>query len=426
MTQNSDLTVDRGTLLKTSSSVLGTLAISQASAKANDSKKVFKVGVIGLGGRGAGAVTNILDADPNTILWSVGEIQEKKLTKGIGRLKKYGERIQVENRVFDGFDAYQKVIDSGVDIVLLTTTPAFRPMHLEACIEAGKHVFAEKPLAVDIPGMISVEQTAKKAKKKGLSILTGFVYRYTKGTKDFYEAIQNGAIGKVTSAYSTYLAGQVNPIPPTKYRPKTMSDLEWSLPFWQNFVELAGDSIVEQSIHSVDKLNWAMEQEQPIAAIANGGRQVNLDGANIFDHFSVTYEYANGRRAFLSSRQLKGGYKETKDEVFGTDGHGVHGKGIFKDKLVKEIKRSGLGYTDEHKLLMSHIRAGKVFSDIDTSAAQSTYMAILGRMAAYTGKRITWEQMMASKDSMINTTDISWSSGFKPRDVSLPGITPFV
>ena len=361
------------------------------------------------------------------MLWAIGEVQEKKLNKGQKRLKKYKARVETEGRVFQGFDAYQKVIDSGVDIVILTTTPVFRPQHLKACVVAGKHVFAEKPLAVDIPGMKSIEESAKLAKQKGLSIMTGFVYRYTKDTKTFYDEVSNGAIGKVISAYSTFLSGQVNPIPPSKYRPKTMSDLQWCLPFWQNFVEMAGDSIVEQSIHSVDKLNWVMGGEKPIAAIANGGRQNKLDGANIFDHFSVTYEYANGRRAFLASRQMKRVFNQTKDEVFGSNGYAVHGKGIYRgDKLVKEIKRIGLGYMDEHKIFMKYIRADKAFGDILESAAQSCYMAIMGRMAAYTGKRVTWEQMMNSKDNMLNIDDLSWSSDFKPRSVPNPGITPLI
>jgi len=426
MTSHLNNDLSRASILKASAGIAGSVAINSFRLKAEDKDKVYKIGVVGLGGRGTGAISNILDADPNTILWSVGEVQDKKLVEGLKRLEKYKDRIQTEGRVFKEFDAYQKVIDSGVDIVLLTTTPVFRPVHLKACVEAGKHVFAEKPLAVDVPGLLSVEASAKLAKEKGLSIMTGFVYRYTPSTQEFYQAIDKGGIGKVLSASSTYLAGQVNPIPSSKFRPKTMSDLEWNLPFWQNFVEWSGDSIVEQSIHSVDKLNWVMGGERPIAAIANGGRQVELDGANIFDHFSVIYEYANGRRAFLSSRQVKSAYNETSDEVFGTLGYAVHGKGLFRGETVTEIKRGGLGYVDEHVLLMQHIRSGQVFHDIDTSAAQSNYMGILGRIAAYTGKRVTWEQMMASTDSMFKTEDVSWQSSFQPRGIPKPGITPLI
>ncbi len=409
--------------------MVGSQAFPNILPGGSGSKKILKVGLVGCGGRGTGAASNILAADPNVVLWSIGDVFQKKIDNSVRRLSKLDRVKLPKERQFVGFDAYQKVIDSGVDIVLLTTTPAFRPLHLKAAIDGGKHVFAEKPLAVDVPGVKSVLESAKKARANGLSILTGFVWRYTERTQQLYLKIHNGDIGDVVSVYSHYFAGRVHPLPDPKYRPLGMSDIEWKLPYWQNFVELSGDSIVEQSIHSVDKISWAFNDKPPLSCTANGGRQVALPGTNIFDHFSVNYEYEGGARAFLSSRQIGRCHNGTEDHITGTAGSAKVGgvASITKEKEnVWTSTKGGLGYVDEHKLFVDHIRRGEVYCDVDVSAATSTYLAIMGRMAAYTGKYVTWKDLMNSKESFIDVGSMDYDKPFAHRDIAQPGVTKFI
>jgi len=240
---------------------LSPLVLPSLSAAAAAGKGKLKVGVVGLGGRGTGAVRDILSADPDTVLWAVGDIFEDRMKKVSGIEKKFAGRVDTDGgkRHFVGFDAYQKVIDSGADIILLTTTPVFRPLHFEAAVAAGKHVFIEKPFALDIPGLKSIVDTAKKAQSNGQSVLTGLVWRYSPHLMELHKRIQDGEIGDVLSCSSSYSGGgRPNKMPDLKFKPATMSDMEWSLRYWQNFVELGGDGPLEFMIHGIDRMSWAM------------------------------------------------------------------------------------------------------------------------------------------------------------------------
>jgi len=233
----------------------------------------LKVGLIGCGGRGTGAANQALNADKEVVLTALGDAFPEPLNKSLEVLRREApDRVKVTPETsFVGLDAYQKVIDSGVDVVLLASPPGFRPVHLQAAVEAGKHVFCEKPMATDAPGVRSVLESVKAARDKQLSLVAGFCWRYEGARREFYQRIHDGGIGEIRAVYATYFAGPVKPMPPASDRPAGMGDLEWQMRNWYNFVWLSGDGFVEQACHSVDKVAWAMKDQPPLKAVAVGG-----------------------------------------------------------------------------------------------------------------------------------------------------------
>ena len=287
------------------------------SAKPN--KSPLKLGLIGCGGRGTGAANQALTADQDITLTSVADVSEANANGSINNLKKRHEEKVVTPKVFVGIDAYKKVIAES-DVVILTTPPGFRPMMLREAVEAGKHVFCEKPVAVDATGVRSVIESAKIAKEKQLSLVCGFCWRYHNARRALFEKIHDGAIGDVTNMFATYYTGPVKPMPPADRRPEGTSDVAWQVQNWYNFGWLSGDSLVEQAVHSVDKIGWATNDIDPISAVATGGRQIAAEGGNIYDHFHVVYEYPNNVICHLGSRQQRDCYGENHDYINGTKG----------------------------------------------------------------------------------------------------------
>lgn len=422
----------KNTTLGTAAIGLTPIAFPYVKANTTSSRKKLKVGVVGLGARGAGAVRDILTADPDTILWAAADIFEKTLAN-IPKFKtKYGDRIDTDNgkREFIGFDAFQKVIDSGVDIVLLTSTPVFRPQHFAACVAAGKHVFLEKPIALDIPGLKSVVDSAKKAQSKNLSVLTGLVWRYSQQQMELHKRIDDGEIGEILSTSSSYCGGdRPNKMPDIKYKPKTMSDMEWSLRYWQSYVELGGDGPLEFMIHGIDRMSWSMGDKMPIKCIANGANVVPAIGANAWDSFNLRFEYDDGRTADFFGRQVPGTFAASGDIITGSKGRAIsNGRdvSIIKDGKTTWQSSGGLGYVHEHKILTDHIRSGKVHNDIIEKFAHTHAICIMGRDAGYTGQLITAEQLMASTNQFIDTTDLNFDTPFTARPPATPGVTKFV
>src|SRR6266446_173757 len=308
----------RRDFLKTSALVGGALAapaILPSKLFADQKTDTLKVGLIGCGGRGSGAAGQALNADKNVVLTAMGDAFESQLQNSLKSLQKdHGDRVKVTPETsFVGLDAYQKVINSGVDVVLLATPPGFRPMHLKAAISAGKHVFCEKPMATEASGVRSVLESAKMAKEKNLSLVAGFCWRYDAPRREFYKRIHDGAIGEIRAVYATYYTGPVKPMPPPSSRPASMGDLEWQLRNWYNFVWLSGDGYVEQACHSVDKVAWALKDQPPLKAVAVGGRQTPNNQGDIFDQMFVVYEFANDVCAFLGQRQIANCYSENAD-----------------------------------------------------------------------------------------------------------------
>ncbi len=416
------------------SAAIGTsMAMSFGIANSAFSMKndTLKVGLIGCGGRGTGAANQALKADPNVVLTAMADIFEDRLETSLEYLKKdHGEKIRVSKKdKYLGFDAYQKVIDSDVDVVILTTPPAFRPLHLEKAVEANKHVFSEKPMAVDAPGVRRVMAAAKKAKEKNLSLVSGFCWRYHTPKRETFGKVLNGAIGEVRTVYNTYNTGALW----TKLWQPDWSDMEKKMRNWLYYNWISGDHIVEQAIHSIDMGSWAMNDRQPKSVMATGGREVRTEEiyGNIYDHFAVVFEYDNGARTFHYSRQQKNCSRAYGVEIWGEDGkciidvirrqHEIQGKNPWRYR--------GEGndmYQQEHDELFASIRTGKPMNDGEWML-QSTMMAIMGRMAAYTGQTITYEEALNSEKRLgPDPENFRFDLVFEGPPVAKPGVTKFI
>jgi myo-inositol 2-dehydrogenase/D-chiro-inositol 1-dehydrogenase len=413
--------------------VLGT----KSSAASGD---ILKIGLIGCGGRGTGAAGQALNADPNVVLTAVGDAFENATKISLAALRHdegLAGKVKVDpDHIFVGLDAYQKVLASGVDVVILATPPGFRPIHLKAAIEAGKHIFCEKPVATDAPGIRSVLESVALAKQKKLALVAGFCWRYSVPERALFERVLNGDIGEVRAIYGTYYTSPVKPHPPANQRAAGMTDLEWQVRNWYNYVWLSGDSLVEQAIHAVDWMCWAMKDVPPLKAVAVGGRQIPSPGGNIFDHFEVNYEYANGARGFLGCRQQTNCWSNNTATIFGTAGEAYEMgfAGAPHIKGPKEWSFSGSRHKDmyqiEHDALFASIRRGEPIND-GLRLAHSTMAGIMGRMAAYTGKEITWEMAMNSKENLAPDSfasapaSSSWDVPVKTPPLAMPGFTRF-
>jgi myo-inositol 2-dehydrogenase/D-chiro-inositol 1-dehydrogenase len=396
----------------------------------------LKIGWIGCGGRGTGAANQALNADSNVELWAVGEAFGDKIETGLETLKKQfkdkPEKINVaENRKFVGLDAFQKVIDSGVDVVLLTTSPGFRPQHIKAAIDAGKHVFCEKPMAVDGPGLRSVMESVKKAKEKKLAMVDGFVWRWTYANRESYDKIHGGAIGDIQSAYASYYTGSVDRYP-TWNRKNTKTDVEWMIRRWYYFTWLSGDHIVEQAVHSVDKLMWAFKDQPPESCIGTGGRQLKTDPeyGHIYDHFTVEYKWENGAKGYLFTRQFDKCYNANTDTVVGTKGV-YEGESGSKRHVIRGTETPwrwkgtvNNGYETEHEEMYASIRSGNPLNTGDRFCT-TTLAAIMGRMSAYTGKEITWQMALNSKEDLF-PKNLNWDTKIPMPKVAMPGVTEFI
>ena len=392
----------------------------------------IKVGLVGCGGRGTGAASQAMKADDYSELVAVADIDQAQIDQSLQTLKKIQKiaaRVKVEQpKQFLGLDAYQKVIDAGPDVVLLATPPGFRPVHLASCIAAGKHVFCEKPVSTDAPGIRSVLDTVDKAKQKNVSLVAGFCWRYNSMIQDTFKQMEDGAIGKLVAYYATYYTNPVKPMPPASTRPAGMSDVEWQIRNWYNFVWLCGDSLVEQAVHSVDKVAWAMHDAPPVSCVGVGGRTIPAEGGNIYDHFEVNYIYPNGARAFIANRQIEGCYNENSDYILGADGTCTIGRGPVP-RIEGKTNWTWSGekydmYQREHDVLFASIRKNQPIND-GKRLATSTLLAIMGRMAAYTGQQITWEQALNSQERLVpDHPDWNGTLAVPPR--AEPGITKFL
>ncbi len=407
-----------------------TAANSLRAQQKADSSETLRIGLVGCGGRGTGAAAQALGADYNSKLVAVADVFQKQIDTTIGSLsEKFPDRVSIApDKQFVGFDAYQKLIDSGVDVVILATPPGFRPIQLQAAVEAGKHIFCEKPMAVDAIGYHLAMAAVEKAKEKKLNLVAGFCWRYSTSRIEAFERLRNGDIGEVRSMFSTYFAGPVKPMAEEAARTAGMSDIEWQMRNWYNFSWISGDSIVEQAVHSVDKICWAMGDTPPEACIATGGRQIPSVGGNIFDHFHTAFDWGKGLICHLGSRQIKGCHNEVIDVIHGDQGTLTIGKGnapfIDGAKRWRFRGEEKNMYDLEHEALFNAIREGRVIND-GPRMMLSTLVGILGREAAYTGQRITWQQILDSKQDLA-PDQLTWEDSLTPSPLPKPGLTAFV
>ncbi|MHC4996529.1 MAG: Gfo/Idh/MocA family protein, partial [Planctomycetota bacterium] len=391
----------------------------------------IKIGLVGCGGRGTGAAIQALTADYNTRLTAVADVFDGKvesLVKNLQRSKVANQVALAPENLFVGLDGYQKVIDSGVEVVLLATPPGFRPLHLRAAIDAGKHVFAEKPVAVDAPGVRSVLESVRIAKEKNLYIVSGLHGRYEPPLQQMVERIHNGDIGEILSMRVTRYGGRVWIRP----REEGMTDLEYQLHNWYYFTWLGGDFIVEQFVHEMDRMAWVIGQ-YPREVIGTGGRQarLGLNQGHIYDHFSPLFTFANGVDLNISARHQSGCANTFTMNVIGTEGRCTgEGKTLFQItgkkpwvSLKDRREKTPDGHQVEHDVFFRSLRAGRYINNGEYMA-KSTLMSIMARDAAYTGQRITWEQAMNSTHDYM-PDDITPDNKLPEWTVPIPGVTPF-
>jgi predicted dehydrogenase len=390
--------------------------------------QTLRVALVGCGGRGTGAAAQALNADGNVELAAMGDLFEERIQSSLELLRKEApEKVKVRpDHCFVGFDAHRRVMESGVDVVLLATPPGFRPQHLGAAVEAGKHAFVEITAAVDAPGVRSVLRSAEVARQKNLAIVSGFCWRYDHSLRAAREEIRKGAIGEIRAMYATYLRGDLSHKYPGA-RKAGMSDLEWQLRDWYDYLWLSGDATIACSGgHSVDKMSWWLGDVMPVKAVATGSRLYPADG-NTFDNCFVAYEYASGIRGFLACRSQPGCYTENADYIIGTKGvctiHHARPPAIKGENPWRYTGPKCNMYQTEHDELFASIRAGKPIND-GTRMANTTLMAILGRMAAYTGQEITWQEALGSQQSLV-PAKLDWNTKLEPLPTAKPGITRF-
>ncbi len=387
---------------------------------------VLKAGLIGCGSRGAGAAINFLEAGPNLEVVALGDVFEDKLQKCRINLKeKKGIDIDPE-KCFVGFDAYEKVIDSGVDIVLLATPPYFRPQQFEAAIKAGKHVFMEKPVAVDPVGVRSIMINGARAEEMGLSVVTGTIKRHQADYLATYDKVKSGVIGEIISGNCYYNQGKLWHVKPRA----EWTELEAMMRNWVNWIWLSGDHIVEQHIHNLDLMNWFIGAH-PIKATGFGSRQRRITGDQ-YDNFSVDYIYPNQVHVHSMSRQINGCTNNVTDFIRGTHGYtncentiyNIAGEQRWKYPLTEKQKNDRWyffwrAFIQEHIDLVSAIRTGKPVNEA-MQIAESSLTAIMGRISAYTGKTVTWDEMLNSelnlgpKHFVMGKVDVS-------KSVPIPG-----
>jgi myo-inositol 2-dehydrogenase / D-chiro-inositol 1-dehydrogenase len=364
--------------------------------------KVLKAGLIGCGGRGTGAAINFLEAGPNLQITALGDVFQDRLDKCRQELKTQKNVEIPDEKCFLGFDSYEKVLDSGVDLVLLCTPPKFRPQHVEAAVKAGKHIFMEKPCAVDPVGARSVLVSSERAKQSSLSIVSGTIFRKSKDIMETQRRVANGQIGDIVSAHAIRNGGSLWVI---KRKPG-WNDMEYMLRNWANFCWLSGDHIVEQFIHQIDMMSWFLGKN-PVKAVGWGGRQRRVTGDQ-YDFFSIEYFYDNGMQAHCAARQITGCSNLTKVQIVGTEGfadtkgvlYNLKGEEIWKypypeenaTDLTWKVKDP---FVQEHINLVTAIRTGNTINDAEDQV-NSTLTTIMGRMSAYTGKDVTWDEVMNS------------------------------
>jgi len=395
---------------------------------------ILKVGLVGAGGRGTGAASQALHADEKTELVAVADAFAERAVASLGRLKadkSIVDQIKVgDNDIHGGLNGYKEVIEKS-DVVLLATPPGFRPMQFKATVDAGKHVFTEKPMATDPAGVQSVFETVAKSKEKNLAVLAGFCWRYDFQKKALFERVLDGEIGDVRAVYGTYLTSPVKPMPPASSRPKGMSDIEWMVRNWYNYTWLSGDGLVEQACHTCDWVAWAMGDRPAQSVTAVGGRQLPAEGGNIFDHIELNFVWDNDARGFLAQRQIPGCYNENLCTILGTKGTAKierRGSTISDLKGNRTWKYEGPKpnmYQQEHDEFFASIRSGNYINDGDRMV-NSTMMAIMGRVAGYTGKEVTWKMAMSSKLSLVPDISKGWDSPVEFVPTALPGVTKFV
>ena len=420
--------VSRRSFTAAAAATLSTTMVHSSLAAADT--RELRIGVIGCGGRGGGAINDSLSINEGVKLVATADLYGSKCASLWKAMREaHPGKVASADTIHEGFDGYRRILDDpSIDIVHVTTSPGFRPAYTLAAVEAGKHVFTEKPACVDPAGYRVCLMAHDTAVAKGTAIVAGTQYRRQVNYLGAIEQIRNGAIGDVIGATARYCAGGI------WYRPRTegMSDAEYQMNNWYHFVWLSGDQIVEQAVHNLDTMNWVMGAN-PVAAFGSGGRFTRPDDSELWDSFSIDYEYPDERIVSFMCRQIPGAATDVSNVVYGSQGE-CHigaanaGSRIFDraGKEVWEMKGSiADAYKQEHKDLIDSIRAGKPIVEL-RQMADSSLVAVMGRMAAYSGQQVSWK--FASEESQLDLfpKDLTWTSSLPRQAAAVPGKTKLI
>jgi predicted dehydrogenase len=414
--------VSRRSLLQMSGAGATAFTIIKPELVRGAGNERLKAGLVGCGGRGTQAATQLLTGSENVELVAMGDIFEDRLEKSLATIRDGAKFPDIQSKVkvnpdhhFVGFDAYKKILASDIDIVMLCTPPGYRPMHFEAAIEAHKHVFAEKPFGTDPVGVRRFMAAARKSEQLKLTVMAGAQRRSQKEYVETVHKIQNGEIGDITATYANWIGG---PVIQQKERDPNWKDMTWQHRAWYSFVWLCGDQIVEQHLHNIDVINWVMGGH-PVKVIATGGavwRPREEIYGNIYDHISSDFEYANGVHMSSVCRQFpRGSYTNISELVCGSKGR----------SNCKDMGSPGLNpYVQEHIDMVKSIRGQGPYINRAMEVAESTMTTIMARESAYSGQAITWDQIMASQQDLFpKAFDYDLSMGVPPLPV--PGVYKF-
>jgi myo-inositol 2-dehydrogenase/D-chiro-inositol 1-dehydrogenase len=410
---SANLSSRHAALKRSSAALVASLtAASTSFGYYNGNDETIKIALIGCGGRGTGAAAQALSTHGPVKLWAMADAFEDKLETSLATLSKGGQarNLQIEGfsdridvpkeRRFVGFDAYKQAIDSGPDVILLTTPPGFRPLHFEYAVRRSKHVFLEKPVAVDSPGVHMVLAANEEAKKKGLKVGAGLQRRYQTGRRETVKRIRDGAFGEILFMRCYWNTGSLWMEP----RRPGQTEMEYQMRNWYYFTWLSGDHIVEQHIHNIDACNWA-KGSYPVSAQGQGGRQVRTgkEYGQIFDHHFVEFTYADGCKLYSQSRQIPDCFNSTADYAHGSKGSANLSTGILDGSAGRRSRQSRTEdvnpYQAEHDALFAAIRNDTPHNEAEY-AALSTMTAVLGRMATYSGKLVEWKDAIGSQLSL--------------------------
>lgn len=416
---------NRRDMLKAGAALAATAAASQFTPVYAAATDKLKLGVIGCGGRGTGAVEDNFKGGSNTVLWAAGDVFQNKAKALVANSTKVAkDRVDVGDRVFGGLEAAQNVIDSGCDLIILATSPGFRPFHLEAIVQKAAdskrkiHIFCEKPVAVDGAGVQKVLKVAEEAKKLGISIVAGTQRRHQAGYIETVKQIHDGKIGDIVSTRCSWNGSE----PWFRARKPGMSDVEYQINNWYHFLWLCGDHITEQHVHNLDVINWVMKGH-PVKAVGQGGRIGRKEGepsevGNIYDLFAIEYEYPGGIPMYSYCSHVPNTTQDVSETVYGSKGVcRVNAYQIGKEKVFGKDPVNP--YVQEHTDLLKSIADDKPVDEL-TGVAESTLTAIMGRMAVYTGKTVTWKMALESKSTMPEKLDLKGKLDVAP--VPRPGV----
>ncbi len=393
----------------------GFAILSSKSGIAETNSETLKIGLIGCGGRGGGAVRDCLSGNDNVKIVGMADVFEDKLKSKRAEMEaqkdpKIASKVDInDDMCFVGLDAYKKLLETDIDIIIHGTPPYARPKHIAAAVDAGKHIFTEKPIAVDPVGVRLFMDAAKKAKKKKLSFVCGTQRRHQKSYIDTIKRIEDGAIGEVLAARA-YWCGS---LPFCHERKPEWSDLEYRLRNWYNYVWVCGDNIVEQHIHNIDVINWVMGGP-PKRVFASGGRvwkPKEEKYGDLYDHYSCDFEYSRGVHMISMCRHFNNSDGDVSEWIVGTK------KIIRANQLAKDDISP---YVQEHKDFIASIRGEGEYLNEGERCAESTLTAIMGRMSAFTGKKISFREAMKS-DLSIVPEDLDFGKSYPVGPLAVPG-----